>query len=376
MARILAVDDEPLVRRAVARVMTRLGHDVAEAPDGTSALTLVRETAFDVAFVDYDMPGGVDGLAVLSHLRVAAPRCARVLMTGRPDFPVVQAINEGEILRILPKPFNAAQLEGLLGDCLDAARRQAMVDAHDQEAARAAHMFRSCMDGGLQLALQPIVPARGAARAVAVEALLRPRSGPCGDVTALLGAAERCDQIPELGAAVNALAAAWAARLPPDLLLFVNVHPGQLDAPGVLGSFGPLLPHARRVVLEITERASLLEIERWESTISQLETYGFRFALDDLGSGYGGLSLLAQLRPAFIKIDMSIVRNVHEKPHKRRVVDVMADFADATGARLIAEGVESRAEAEALVQSGAHLLQGHLFGHARLDWPPTPGDPG
>jgi CheY-like chemotaxis protein len=65
MARILAVDDEPLVRRAVARVMTRLGHDVAEAPDGTSALTLVRETAFDVAFVDYDMPGGVDGRAVL-----------------------------------------------------------------------------------------------------------------------------------------------------------------------------------------------------------------------------------------------------------------------------------------------------------------------
>ena len=124
MARLLAVDDEPLVRRAVGRVMGRLGHVVAEAGDVATAPRMAQEHAYDVAFVDYDVPGGPDGLAVLGKLRELSPRCVRILMTGRTDFPaVIQAITQGEVLRVLPKPFNAEQLQDVLRDGVAAARR-------------------------------------------------------------------------------------------------------------------------------------------------------------------------------------------------------------------------------------------------------------
>lgn len=372
MARILAVDDEPLVRRAVARVMNRLGHTVTEAADAASALRLAQEQAYDVAFVDYDMPGGPDGLTLLSRLRELSPRCVRVLMTGRTDFPVVvQAINQGEVLRVLPKPFHAEQLEELLRDVVEAAKRLAAIEASERDTNGANRLFQELLDGShVDLAIQPIVHATEPGRIAAVECLLRSDHPILSGPHAILHAVERAGRIAEMGGLVNKLAARWADTIPREVLLFVNVHPAQLDDAEVVRRFAPLVPFADRVVLEITERASLRDVSAWESTLARLEALGFRFALDDLGSGYGGLSLLADLRPAFIKIDMSIVRDVHVKPNKQRLVDVMVSFANATGAWLVAEGVETAEEAETLVRSGAHLLQGYHFGRPTRSWPP------
>lgn len=371
LARILAVDDEPLVRRAVARVMSRLGHVVAEAVDGSTALRMAQEAPYDIAFVDYDMPGGLDGLSVLARLRDVSPRCVRVLMTGRTDFPVVvQAVNKGEVLRVLPKPFHAHQLEELLHDVVEAARRLAALDQNDRDASGAGRLYQEALDGGhFGMAVQPMVSGADSSFVVAVECLLRSTHPALGTPHAVLAAVERSNRVVDLGALVNRLAAGWATRLPSDLLVFVNVHPGQLDDPDVVERFSPLLPYASRVVLEITERASLRDVSQWEGALARLEEHGFRFALDDLGSGYGGLSLLADLRPAFIKVDMSIVRDVHLKPNKQRLVDVLVGFANATGARLVAEGVESAEEASTLVRSGVHLLQGFHFARPTLTWP-------
>ncbi len=371
MARILAVDDEPLVRKAVARVMNRLGHTVAEAGDGTAALRLAQEAPYDVAFVDYDMPGGPDGLSVLARLRELSPRCVRVLMTGRTDFPVVvQAVNKGEVLRVLPKPFHADQLEELLRDVVHAARRLAAIEDSERDANGAGALFQELLDGShVGMAVQPIVSGVDPSFVVAVECLLRSAHPILSGPHSILHAVERSGRIFEMGAMVNRLASRWAATLPPDLLVFVNVHPGQLDDPMVVQRFAPLVPYADRVVLEITERASLRDVSKWEDSLARLEALGFRFALDDLGSGYGGLALLADLRPAFIKVDMSIVRGVHLKPNKQRLVDVLVSFANATGARVVAEGVETAEEAATLVRTGAHLLQGYHFGRPSLTWP-------
>ncbi|MDP2311261.1 MAG: EAL domain-containing protein [Pseudomonadota bacterium] len=375
MARILAVDDEPLVRRAVSRVMNRLGHTVAEAADGNAAIRMMQETAYDVAFVDYDMPGGPDGLAVLSRLRDLCPRCVRVLMTGRTDFPVVvEAINKGEVLRVLPKPFHAEQLESLLDDVVVAARRLAAVAESQTDVSGAGRLFQELLDGDqLSMAVQPIVAGPETSRVVAVECLLRSAHPVLASPLSILHTVERATRVWDLGARVNQLAARWVDRLPPEVLIFVNVHPAQLDDPAVEARFAALAPYAPRVVLEITERASLRDFTNWEGSIARLEALGFRFALDDLGSGYGGLSLLADLRPAFIKLDMSIVRDVHKKPHKQRLVDLLLTFANATGAVLVAEGVETEEEAEALVRIGTHLLQGYYFARPSMTWPMLAG---
>jgi EAL domain-containing protein (putative c-di-GMP-specific phosphodiesterase class I) len=193
----------------------------------------------------------------------------------------------------------------------------------------------------------------------------------------ILAAVEPANRIPDLGLRVHALCARWAERLPADVLLFVNLHPAPLGEPALDAHFAALLPHAHRVVLEITERASLRDFGQWESALAHLEIRGFRFALDDLGSGYGygygygygGLNLLADLRPAFIKLDRSIVRDVDSKPQKQRLVDLLTTFANASNAVLNAEGVETRAERDTLVRAGAHLLHGYHFARPSLTWP-------
>ena len=108
---------------------------------------------------------------------------------------------------------------------------------------------------------------------------------------------------------------------------------------------------------------------RWEESVELLTRRGFSVAIDDLGAGYNSLSMLADLLPQYIKIDMSLVRNIHLEPRKRRLILLMATFANATGGKLIGEGVENSEEARALIDCGVHLLQGYLYGkpapHAR-----------
>lgn len=370
MARILTVDDEPLVRRAVSRVLQRLGHTVQEAECGDAAMRLALETPYDVALVDYEMKGGPDGLSVLSTLRELQPGCVRVLMTGRTDFPmVVQAINQGEILRVLPKPFQSEDLESMVGDVIEVARRYAALAESQRDAVGAERMFEDVLERNLlRLAVQPIVDA-GTQHLFAVECLLRCSHPVLNGPIPVLRAVERANRMMDLGFHVNRLAAKWARTLPNDCRVFVNVHPGQLSDPDLLGHFEPLLPHARRVVLEITERADLHGIANWERAIAELGDAGFEFAIDDLGSGSSTLSLLAELKPTFVKVDMSIVRNVHADPRKQRLVELLVNFANATGARVVAEGVESADEHAELLRCGAHLLQGYHFARPTLDWP-------
>ena len=78
MARILVVDDESLIRRAITRILGSEGYQVVTASDGNEALRYAGDTAFDLALVDYDMPGR-DGLWTLSSLREIQPGCIRVL---------------------------------------------------------------------------------------------------------------------------------------------------------------------------------------------------------------------------------------------------------------------------------------------------------
>jgi len=131
----------------------------------------------------------------------------------------------------------------------------------------------------------------------------------------------------------------------------------------------PLAPWAHRIVLEITERSKLQGLDQWEKSVEAVTAMGFSVAVDDLGAGYSSLSVLAELQPSYIKVDMSIVRGVDHEPQKRRLVELLCRFAEATDALLVAEGVETEEEAETLRAIGAHLLQGYLFGRPSLSLP-------
>lgn len=374
MARILAVEDDALVRRCIRRILTRKGHEVIEAAHGPEGLRHAAEQTFDVALVDYNLPM-LDGVEVLQRLRELQPGCLRVLVTGQLDLPmVVGAVNRGEITRVIEKPFKSRALVEAVNEVLRT--RQIMKDVMkvQEEAASAEErrMLEECLAGDdVQIALQPILNAPDN-RVYAYEALLRSTHPVLNGPMPVLRAAEQHGMLSRVAEVVVDRCYKWLQRLPDDVRLFMNLHPDELADPvGVTNRLMPLAPWAHRIVLEITERSKLQGLDQWEQSVDAVTELGFSVAVDDLGAGYSSLSVLAELQPSYIKVDMSIVRGVDHEPQKRRLVELLCRFAEATDALLVAEGVETPDEAEALRAIGAHLLQGYLFGRPSLQLPET-----
>jgi EAL domain-containing protein (putative c-di-GMP-specific phosphodiesterase class I)/CheY-like chemotaxis protein len=372
MARILAVDDDPLVRRCISRILVNAGHEVVPASHGADALQLASDRAFDVALVDYHLPF-LNGLEVLQRLREVQPGCLRILVTGALDLPMIMdAVNRGEVMRVVEKPFESSGLVSAVEDAI-AARRRMMEVCRVQEKAASEDerkMLVSALNTEtLYLAVQPIVRATDS-KIMAFESLLRSHHPVLNSPLPLLRAAERHGMLNELACVVSTCAAEWMERLPMPIKLFMNLHPDELSQPdGICERLAPLAPWGNRVVLEITERSRLQGIEAWEQSVDRVTQMGFAIAVDDLGAGYSSLSVLAELQPRYIKVDMSIVRGIDTEPRKQRLVDLLTRFAEATDATLIAEGVETSEEAEALRACGAHWLQGYLFGRPSAELP-------
>ena len=144
-------------------------------------------------------------------------------------------------------------------------------------------------------------------------------------------------------------------------LLFVNLHVTDLDDPVLRNPRAPLSKIADRVVLEITERSSLDEVKNTRSRVAALREMGFRVAMDDMGSGYAGLTSFALLEPDYVKLDMSLIRDVHLSSTQQKVIRSMTDLCRDLGMKVVAEGVETVEERDALIESGCELLQGFLF---------------
>ena len=369
MARILALDDDALVRRAIDRILRRKGHEVIQAAQAAQALRLAQDVDFDIALVDHQLPDAT-GIEVLGKLRALQPRCIRMLITGRLELPMVKdAVNHGEVSKVIEKPLD----KNLLVDAVDGSLRymQRMQDVMESQhmALREAEgtALTDCLAGeDIQLALQPILDRSGAV--VAHEALLRSTHPTLHGPMPVLRAAEDHGKLPDLGAVIVDRAQRWLVRLPADRMLFLNLHPDELSDPeGMAARLDPLRPYADRVILEITERRKLTGVEHWERSVELATGMGFRIAVDDLGAGYSSLAVLAELEPSIIKIDMSIVRGVDADERKQRLIDLIVAFARATEAQVVGEGVETEAEAACLRDLGVGLFQGYFYGKPTLD---------
>lgn len=215
--------------------------------------------------------------------------------------------------------------------------------------------------GSLWLAFQPIVSfKRSGAPAFAFEALARNREPQVEDPRDLLGLGLSVGMMGELGRAVHTRAAE-ALRENPDLVLFVNVDVEELLGP-IGAGHDALTEFASRVVLEVTERAPISELPEVKERSTALREQGYRFAIDDLGGGYAGLSSLALMEPQFVKIDQALIRDVDTQPVKRKIVGSLVALARQLGIGCIVEGVETVSERDALAALDCDLMQGYLFG--------------
>jgi EAL domain-containing protein (putative c-di-GMP-specific phosphodiesterase class I) len=115
-------------------------------------------------------------------------------------------------------------------------------------------------------------------------------------------------------------------------------------------------------VIEVTERASVSAVLDLQTKVQALREMGYRIAVDDLGGGYAGLTTFTALRPEIVKLDMALVRGADSDPMKRRLIGSLAEVCRDSGILVVAEGVETEAERDAVVEAGCDLLQGYLIG--------------
>ncbi|MCX5745069.1 MAG: EAL domain-containing protein [Proteobacteria bacterium] len=214
---------------------------------------------------------------------------------------------------------------------------------------------------GIAMHFQPIVHASTRAR-FGYEALLRSSDKGLPHPGAILDAAERLERVPSLGRAVRANSAKVIAAAPPERgVCFINLHLLDLFDKQLTSPFAPLSKVASRVILEITERTSLEGQLDLRYRVAELRELGFRIAIDDLGGGHARMGTFTPLDTDFVKLDMSLVRDVDKHPMKQRLIKSVTDLCRQQHIGIIGEGVETEAEARVLVDLGCDLLQGYLI---------------
>ena len=229
-----------------------------------------------------------------------------------------------------------------------------------QAAAHARALSRSLAAASFRFVYQPIVRVADDAL-FAYEALCRPTDEGFKHVGELLETAVRTGRIRELGRSLRRIVCEPMPQLPEEVSLFVNLHPQDLSDDQLLEAETNLARWAQRVVLEVTETEAIRDYDRARSRILALRAHGFRVALDDLGSGYSSLNLLAQLEPDFVKLDIELVRGVRMAGRTARLVKHLVEFCREEGFTTVAEGIETEEEFQAVADLGVDLVQGYLL---------------
>jgi EAL domain-containing protein (putative c-di-GMP-specific phosphodiesterase class I)/DNA-binding response OmpR family regulator len=241
----------------------------------------------------------------------------------------------------------AGVLSAVAGIAL-ADRRQAAA-----EQARLRHMLS---DHAFHAVYQPIV-ALETATPVGYEALTRFADGTRPDIRFAEAAAAGLGYDFQLAAVQTAIDD--AGSLPAECFLSLNVAPELVVRSG--RRLGRVLAAAQRdVVLEVTEHARITDYETFRRAVGRLND--FRLAVDDAGAGYASLRHILELGPAYAKLDITLVQGIDGDPLRQALAAGLSYFARQTGCRLIAEGVEHQAQADALKTLGVEFAQGYLFG--------------
>ena len=236
----------------------------------------------------------------------------------------------------------------------------------------AAQVTRIAASGALRAVFQPIFDLRsGEPRGY--EALIRPQPGSgFADPSELFAAATAAGRTVELDVACLQTSIAAFARLGLPGSLTLNLSPRTLESDdfSVHAVVKLLVRHGvdpRRVVLEITEREAVEDIERLVRAVDACRAAGMRMAADDVGAGNAGLRLLAQVRFDIVKIDLSLVQGGAVRATSEEVVRTLTDLADRWGALVIAEGLETPEQLAFVRSLGIRAGQGYLLGRPADD---------
>jgi EAL domain-containing protein (putative c-di-GMP-specific phosphodiesterase class I)/DNA-binding NarL/FixJ family response regulator len=374
---VIVADDEPHVVEYLQQVLEMEGFVVVgTATDADGAVQLVHRLEPDVALLDLRMPGG--GLEAARLSGSLSPATRIVIFSAAADesdlLPLLRSGIDGYVVkgsppeRLIEAIHAAVAGESYLAPAVS---RFAMTQlsnrllAEEQDALVAMRLRKrigaAISDAAFEIAFQPIIDVHLDV-AVAAEALVR-FPGQSRPPRTWLDDADRVGLLVPLELALAAAALSELHRLDLPIAMAINVSPKTVLS-GRLHEVFTGVP-LERVILELTEHARVTDYAGLRTALSRWRERGLRLAVDDAGCGYASLTHIVELRPELIKLDASLVRDLHTSQHRQALTRAVIGFADEMGVQVVAEGVETEAELVELRRLGAHLAQGYHLGRPR-----------
>lgn len=218
------------------------------------------------------------------------------------------------------------------------------------------HVLRELDVCDLKVVYQPIVDLR-TGEPFAYEALLRtsePGQGPLQ----VIGRALDSSICGELGRVIRGLAVEGC----PSSRLFLNIHPSELDEGWLVRPDDPIFNHEHEVFIEVTESTQLGQNSWCVGSLEELRGKGARLAVDDFGAGFSNLIYLSDLSPDIVKLDRKLIQRLHTDGRKQSIVRNMVHLCHELRARVVAEGIETLGELDAVASCGVDFAQGYLIG--------------
>jgi len=259
------------------------------------------------------------------------------------------------------------RIERLIYRAIDEARNLAVRVASREDRRVDAELRQIIQSGMVETHFQPIIDV-ASQEIHGYEALTRgPRGTMLEAPTALFGVSDRMKVSPLLDSVCRRRALHAARGLESGMKLFLNSLPATLANPRFAEEYADDLRTNRNlsaasVVLEITERTGIDDFEEFGRRLERLRAKGFQVAIDDVGTGYSSLQTISEVRPEYLKIDLSLVKNIHQSLIKQEIVSSILQIGERIGARVIAEGIESEEEFQIVKGFGVRLGQGYYFG--------------
>lgn len=244
--------------------------------------------------------------------------------------------------------------------------------AHPHERESFLAMNRLLRREELSVVFQPIVDMTSGAL-FAYEALVRCSNPRYPDPPTLFEEAVASGCAGRLGRAIREIATRECSGLP----LFLNVHPQELNEGWLVRPDDPLFLHDHDVYLEITESVPLTHFELCLSVLREVRSRGgVHFVVDDLGAGYSNLKSICDLEPKLVKLDRGLIARLDQSARQRQLVSSVVGLCHEMDAVVVAEGIETHAEFDALQGIGVQLGQGFLFARPSFPapgfrWPPS-----
>ena len=226
----------------------------------------------------------------------------------------------------------------------------------------------------LSVVFQPIVSLADG-KLFAYEALVRCKHEELQNPLVLFERAVEVGCAGRLGRMIREIAVPLSAGKP----IFLNVHPQELHEAWIVRPDDPIFSHDHVVYLEVTESMPLTHHELCMNVLGELRARSnIELVVDDLGAGYSNLKRILDLEPKVVKLDRGLIIDLDKNPRQQRLVTGVVRLCVDLGATVVAEGIETDDELDALRDTGAHYGQGYLFARPAypmpaVTWPPISG---